>query len=228
MKLKTLSLAVALGLAVSTGQAATINAIIGNFDVAFDGANGEISDFNRRMGGNLNPAEARTISSFEVEVGDDSILMLMAPPRNLFADLLVDGLDDELQFGSLVSNTGGNGVDGFGFDFFTAAGDQLRIEFDEISYTLVQTPISSLTFFNFFAEGTVVSQNLPNNISFDGPVLLSFSATEVMVTTGAGGGASRLVASGAMTITGEGTAIPEPSAAVLALLGVAGAVRRRV
>ncbi|MEQ8848420.1 hypothetical protein [Botrimarina sp.] len=227
MKLKTLTLALAAVLVAATGQAATINAIIGNFDVAFDGQSGEITDFNRPNGGNLDPAESRTFSSFEVVVDGVSEVMFMNPPDALFGDLLVDGLGPALQINSLVQNVGGDGADGFGFDFFTPGGDELRIAFDDISYSLVTTPIPSLNFFTFFADANVVSQNLPKEIQFDGPALLSFTATRVMVMSD-DDGASSVIASGVMTVTGEGTIIPEPTSAALALLGLAGAVRRRV
>ncbi|TWT42759.1 hypothetical protein [Botrimarina hoheduenensis] len=213
--------------AATSSEAALINTIIGNFDIAFDGATGELTDFNRPLGGNLNPAEARTFSSFEVEVGGSTAAMLMNPPDALFGDLLIGNLGSELSTGALVSNAGGTGnPTAFGFDFFTATGHKLQIGIADINYVLVTTPIASLNFFNWFAEGKVVGQSLPNGIEYAEDVLVSFTATEVMVINGQNGIRS-LVASGAMTITGE-MAIPEPtSLALVASTLLAGVTTRR-
>lgn len=226
MTLKTLSLGIAATLlATSAAQAAMINTIIGNFDIAFDGANGELTDFQRPNGGTLDPANARTVSSVEIEVNGTSEVMLMNPPDALFGDLKITGLPSELTTGALVNNAGGNGTDAFGFDFFDTAGNQLRIAFDDISYTLVQTGLPGLNFFNWFAEGKVTGQSLPNGIEYEEDVLVSYTATDVMVFTGQTGVRS-LVASGAMTITGN--QIPEPTSAVLiALAGLSACFRRR-
>lgn len=210
----------------STAQAALINTLIGNFDIAFDGLTGEITDFNRPAGGNLDGNEARTFSSLEIEVGGVTQVMKMNPPDALLGDLKVTNLGSELTTGALVSGAGGTGdPNAFGFDYFSPGGDLLRVGIDDISYTLATTPIAGLNFFNFFAEGIVLAQSLPNGIAYAEDVLLSYTATDVMVIPGANG-ARTVVASGQMTITGE-TLIPEPSAASVLLLGLAGLVRRR-
>ncbi len=227
MTLKTLTLAIAATIVCGvSAQAAMINTIIGNFDIAFDGATGEITDFNRPDGGNLAAGEARTVSSLEIEVGGVSEVMLMNPPDALWGDLKLTNLGSELTTGALVSNVGGTGTEAFGFDFFDAAGNKLRVEIDDISYTVIETGLPGLNFFNWFAEGKVVDQSLPEGIAYDEDVLVSYTATEVMVLSGANGVRS-LVASGAMTITGN-ELIPEPTSAVLvALAGLAGCYRRR-
>lgn len=207
-------------------QAALINTIIGNFDIAFDGATGELSDFNRPLGGNLDTTESRTFSSLEIEVGGVSEVMMMNPPDALFGDLLINNLGSELTTGSLVTGAGGAGnPNAFGFDFYTPGGDLLRIGIDDISYSLITTGLPGLNFFNFFAEGKVLAQSLPDGIAYEEDVLVSYTATEVMVIQGQNGVRS-LVASGAMTITGD-MAIPEPTAACLALLSLAGVLSRR-
>lgn len=230
MTLKTLALSALATLFVTaaTSEAALINTIIGNFDIAFDGASGEITDFNRPDGGNLDANESRTVSSFEIEVGGVSEVMFMNPPDALFADLKLTGLGPELTTGSLVMGAGGSGdPNAFGFDFFTSAGGgtELRLGIDDISYTVITTGIPGLNFFNFFAEGKVLSQSLPDGIQYDEDVLVSYTATEVMVLTGQNGVRS-VVASGAMTITGE-MFIPEPSSMVLLSTGLLGLARRR-
>lgn len=227
MKLKTLALVLpALFAATTVGEAAMINTIIGNFDIAFDGASGEITDFNRPNGGTLTAADARTFSSLEIEVDGVSEVMLMNPPDALFGDLKLTNLGSELTTGSLVSGVGGTGdPNAFGFDFFDTNGNSLRLGIDDISYTVVNTGVPGLNFFNFFAEAKVLSQSLPNGIAYGEDVLVSYTATDVMVMTGQNG-VRTVVASGAMTITGNN--IPEPAAAMLlALAGVGGFLRRR-
>lgn len=226
MTLKTLTFAIAATLLTATvGQAGMINTIIGNFDIAFDGATGELTDFQRPDGGTLDTADARTVSSVEIEVNGTSQVMLMNPPDALYGDLKVTNLGAELTTGALVSNVGGAGADAFGFDFFDNAGNKLRVELDDISYTVVETGLPGLNFFSWFAEGKVIDQSLPNGILYDEDVLVSYTATEVMVFQGQNGVRS-LVASGAMTITGN--MIPEPTSAVLlALAGLGGFFRRR-
>lgn len=214
-------LAVALVLTASPSSAGTINFLVGNFDIAFDGATGELTDFNRPNGGNQDPNESRTVTSFEIEVDGVSEELLMNPPDALFADLKIPGLGSELTTGALVMGAGGTGdPTAFGFDFFTSAlgGIDLQIGIDDISYTLVQTGIPNLNFFNFFAEGIVTNQMLPAGIPALQPnVLVSYTATEVMVLSGQNGARS-IVASGQMTITG--TMVPEPG--TLAMLATAG------
>lgn len=219
-----------LAASAAPSQAETmLNIIIGNFDIAFDGQSGEITDFNSPAGGTLDPNDARTVSSFEVEVDGASQALLMSPPDNLYADLKLVDLGPDLAIGTLEQNVGGSGdPTAFGFDFFTDAGGgtQLRLGIDDISYSLITTPIPSLNFFNIFAEAKVLAQTLPNGVLLNEDVLVSYTATEVMVLPGPGGARS-VIASGAMTITG--IVIPEPTTASLVALSsvVAGFRRRR-
>lgn len=209
-------------------SAGLINMLVGNFDIAFDGQTGELTDFNRPAGGNQDPNESRTVSTFEIEVNGVSQAMAMNPPDALFADLKVTNLGSTLTTGALVTGVGGTGdPNAFGFDFFTSAlgGIDLQIGIDDISYTLITTPIPNLNFFNFFAEGVVQQQMLPAGIPALLPdVLLSYTATEVMVLQGVNG-ARTIVASGQMTITGN--MVPEPAGLGLAGLAAVGLVTRR-
>lgn len=217
----------------NNASAGMLNILVGNFDVAFDGDTGEITDFNRPDGGNLDPNESRTVSSIEFEVDGVSEELLMNPPDALFADLKVTNLGTELTTGALVSGAGGTGdPTAFGFDFFTTAlgGVDLQLGIDDISYTVIETGIPGLNFFNFFAEATVLGQNMPAGVpDFQPDVLISYTATEVMVLSGPNG-ASTLVASGQMTITGN--MVPEPSSVCLVALMLAGgssvALRQRL
>ena len=228
MKRLTRIACIATMLAVgSAAHAGLINTLVSNFDIAFDGMTGEITDFNRPDGGNLDPNEARTVSGVEFEVDGVSQVILMNPPDALWGDLKITNLGSELTTGALVMNAGGTGSPEFGLDVFSPAmgGIELQIGIDDISYTVVTTGVPGLNFFNFFAEGFVTSQQLPLAQGYAGPVLVSYTATDVMVFQGQNGVRS-LVASGQLTITGE--MIPEPTAAALAALGaVGGMVRRR-
>ncbi|MCA9240981.1 MAG: PEP-CTERM sorting domain-containing protein [Planctomycetales bacterium] len=213
----------------TNASAGLINMLVGNFDIAFDGATGQITDFGNAAGGNQNTSEARKVSSFEIEVGGSSPVMLMSPPDNLWADLKISNLGSELTTGALVMGAGGTGdPNAFGFDFFTSAlgGIDLQIGIDDISYSLITTGIPGLNFFNFFAEGVVQQATLPAVIpALDPNVLLSYTATEVMVLQGQNG-ARTVVASGQMTITGN-MAVPEPAGLGLAGLACVGLVTRR-
>lgn len=226
----TLAMTAAAVCLPNSSSAGMINILVSNFDIAFDGATGKITDFQREPGGNLDPNESRTVSSFEMEVDGVSESLLMNPPDALFADLLIQNLGAELTTGALVQDVGGAGdPTDFGFDFYTAAGGgvELRLGLDDISYTLIRSGIPGLNFFNIFAEAKVLSQNLPNGRILSEDVLISYTATEVMVLNGQNG-ARTVVASGQMTITGN--EIPEPSTVCLfglALCGGAAASLRR-
>lgn len=226
MTLQKLTLAVAAAFALSTGvDAAMINTLISNFDVAFDGASGEITDFNRPDGGTLDAGDARTFSSLEIEVDGVSEVLLMNPPDALWGDLKITDLGSELTTGALVQDVGGTGTEAFGFDYFDPSGNLLRLEIDDISYTLIQTGIPGLNFFNFFGEAKVVDQSLPEGIAYAEDVLFSYTATDVMIMSGQNG-ARTVVASGQMTITGE--QVPEPAGlAMVALGGLAACFGRR-
>jgi len=215
----------------SNASAGMINILVSNFDIAFDGQTGELTDFQRPDGGNLDPNESRTVTSFEVEVDGVQDALLMNPPDALFADLRVTNLGSELTTGALIQGAGGSGdPTAFGFDFFTSAlgGVELRLGIDDISYTVVPTGVPGLNFFNWFANAKVVSQDLPNGQVLSEDVLVSYTATEVMLFTNQNG-ARTVVASGQMTITGN--MIPEPSTVCLIGLALSGAgaatLRRR-
>lgn len=225
MTLKKLALVLPALFAVATvGEAAMINTIIGNFDIAFDGASGEITDFNRPNGGNLDTAESRTFTSLEIEVDGVTEFTKMNPPDALYGDLKLTNLGSELATGALTSGGGTGDPNAFGFDFFDTDGNSLRIGIDDIDYTVVETGLPGLNFFNWFAEGKILSQSLPNGIAYATDVLVSYTATDVMVMQGQNG-VRTLVASGAMTITGNN--VPEPTAAMLLALAGAGSLFRR-
>ncbi|QDU88742.1 hypothetical protein Pla175_21240 [Pirellulimonas nuda] len=219
-QLRFLACFVTIAMVSASANAGMISTFISNFQVAFDGATGELTDFNRPNGGNLVPAEARTFSTLEIVVDGSTEVMKMNPPDALWADLKVTNLGSALPIG-FHENVGGAGnPSAFGFDFFDASGNSLRIGIDDITYALISFPGFGSTF-QFAAEGVVLSQSLPISMQYGPNVLVTYTASDVMVMQGAGGVTS-LIASGSMTITGQ--MVPEPTSLVGGLLSLAGVV----
>ena len=211
----------------ASAQANVINTLIHNFDVEYDGTTGQLFDLERPEGGNLSGVEGRTVSAFDIEVDGNIEVSKTNPPDAIIGDLLVNNLGGNLTINELVNDIGGNDDPlAFGFDLWIPGGSRLRVGIDDISYTLVPTPIPGLSVFSFFAEGKVYDQDLPNDLAYSEDVIISYTATNVdleTVTVGQGVTAEDLVvglqASGVMTITGTmGTAVPEPLTGVLALI----------
>lgn len=214
--------AVLMLLVGGSANAATINMFVGNMDVTFDGVTGQLHDLGDHDGGNLDESESRPVSSTEFEVDGVSQVILMDPPDEQFADLLVTNLGSELTINSLEMNQGGTGSFEFGFDWFTDDGDFLQLGIDDISYTIVETGVAGLNFFNLFASAKVLDQSLPDGLAFVEDVLFSYTSTDVMLSQGQGGGARLLLASGSATVTGD--LVPEPTAGYLLLASLAGSV----
>lgn len=228
--LRFLACFLTVSVVAANANAGMISTFISNFQIAFDGATGEITDFNRPNGGGLVPADARTFSTLEILVDGTTEVMKMNPPDALFGDLKVTNLGAVLPLG-FQENVGGAGnPSAFGFDFFDASGNSLRIGIDDITYALISFPGFGSTF-QFAAEGEVLSQTLPISAQYGSSVLVTFTASDVMVMQGVGG-VSSMIASGSMTITGDMAVIPEPSSLVGGLLSLAGVVgfglRRRL
>lgn len=218
--------AVAVGLP-SFASAGTINMIVGNLDVQFSGAMERLIEVDDPDFGSLDPDnnDAQPVSSTEFTSTNPAVnIMLMDPPSDLFIDLLVDNMPSTLTFGSLQTVSG---VDGK-LNWFNRAGESLLLTFDEISYTAVNFPAFGLGLFSFFAEGTVVAQNLPGGLQYSQDVLISYTSTDAVFTRGGGIGAAM---DGALTVSGQ-MAIPEPSSICLVGLmltgGSAMALRRRL
>ncbi len=226
--LRFLAFFLTIAVVAANANAGMISTFISNFQIAFDGATGELTDFNRPNGGGLVPADARTFSTLEIVVDGTSELMKMNPPDALFGDLKVTNLGAALPTG-FHENVGGAGnPNAFGFDFFDASGNSLRVGIDDITYALISFPGFGSTF-QFAAEGVVLSQSLPISTQYGSSVLVTFTASDVMVMQGVGGVTS-MIASGSMTITGQ--MVPEPASLIGGLLSMAGVVgfglRRRL
>jgi hypothetical protein len=121
-----------------------------------------------------------------------------------------------------VFHTGlGNNGGGFGFDWFTETGENLRLGINSVDLLLTNNV------FFFTGTATVLSQNLPFGLAFGPSVVFSYTATLPGIMNGTP--PTGAIGSGALTISG--LEIPEPSSitlvcATVVVLG-ASAVRRR-
>jgi hypothetical protein len=211
-------------------QGATINMILSDMDVIYNGQasgnTGSLYDVIGQPGGNLSASEADEVETAVFEVDTTHVGTLMnSAGSTLSADLRVNGVGANLPLNTLVTNVGSNGGD-FGFDWFTQAGNNLRLGINALDNILLT---NNVLFFS--GEATVLSQNLPFGLAFvpNSEVVFSYTATlpslnGVSPTQMAGG-------SGALTISG--TLVPEPGTFGLVsigavLLGISAASVRRL
>ena len=89
----------------------------------------------------------------------------------LYADLKVDGVGATIPLGSL--NTVGSNGGGFGIDFFTSAGNTVRLGLNAIDLLVT----NNVMFFT--GTASVISQNMPFGLQFDTsqPIVFSYTAT---------------------------------------------------
>jgi hypothetical protein len=212
-----------LPLAASAGP---INIIMSDVDVSYLGAaagnTGSIYDAIAHPGGNLAPAESDVIATAVFESNMTPVGTLMTGGgTTLYTDLKIDGVGTSIPLGGL--NTVGSNGGGFGLDFFTSAGNNLRL-----GLTAIDLLVTNNVMF-FTGTATVISQNMSFGLQFDTSQPIVFSYTATLPGLVGGSPATGAMASGALTITGQ--AIPEPTTiATLAIgLALAGAcsVRRR-
>lgn len=195
-------------------SAGTINMIISDMDVSYLGAalgnTGAVYDSIGVPGGNLNPAEADVLQSvvFEqnmVQVGT----LATGGGLNLYGDMKIGGVGVTLPQNAFLSQIGSNV--GYGFDFFTSAGNNLRLSISKID--LLVTP--GVLFFT--GSANIISQNLPFGQVMDASQPVVFSYTATLPGLVGGNPITGAMASGAMTITGQ--MVPEPTTAGLIALG---------
>jgi hypothetical protein len=216
--LTALALGFASLVAATDSSAAMINIILSDVDVVYQGSNTALYDASAIAGGSLIPIQADPLEGAVFEFGGVNVASLSSPAVGLFGDLLVSAMPASLTKG--VYSVGvGNAGGGFGFDFFTSTGQSLRLGIGTID-ALVTNGV-----FFFTANATVLSQNLPAGLQFTNPnVVISFTATAPAVQAGATTNAA--LASGAMTISGDGV-IPEPATAVLGAIAMVGTLGMR-
>ena len=213
-----LTVASAMLLAISgpwAASAGTINIILSDVDVSYLGGaagnTGSVYDAIAHPGGNLNPAESDEVETavFEMDMAPVGALM-SGGGTTLYQDLKVDGVGTTIPLGSL--NTVGSNGGGFGLDFFTSAGNNLRLGLDAIDLLVT----NNVMFFT--GTATVLSQNMPFGLAFDTSQPVVFSYTATLPGLVGGNPISGGMASGALTISG--TAIPEPTTIATLIVGL--------
>src|SRR5262249_9703602 len=120
--------ALAIGIPMAA-QGATINMILSDLDVSYNGAapGGSVYDIIAPPGGNLNPAESDEIETAVFEQNMTNVGTLMSTVGNrLSGDLRINGVGATVPLGTFQTGIGSNGG-GFGFDWFTASGQKLRL-----------------------------------------------------------------------------------------------------
>jgi hypothetical protein len=211
-------------------QGATINMILSDVDVQYNGDVGSIYDTIGQPGGNLNPAEADVVeaATFEVEpdVGPTQDLgtLMDSPGDTMSGDLRINGVAGSLALNTLLTNVGANGG-GFGFDWFTQSGNNLRLGISSLENALITNNV-----FFFTGTATVLSQNLPFGLAFvpNSNVVFSYTATLPSLN----GVSPTRFAQGSGALTISGTLVPEPATFGLVsigavLLGISAAAVRR-
>ncbi|MGE3241670.1 MAG: PEP-CTERM sorting domain-containing protein [Pirellulales bacterium] len=197
-------------------SAGTINIILSDVDVSYLGAaagnTGSIYDAIAHPGGNLSPAESDVVAAavFEMDMAPVGTLMT-GGGTTLYTDLKIDGVGSTIPLGSL--NTVGSNGGGFGLDFFTSAGNSLRLGMNAIDLLVT----NNVMFFT--GTATVISQNMPFGLQFNASQPIVFSYTATLPGLVGGNPITGGMASGAMTITG--TMIPEPTTLATLLVGLA-------
>jgi hypothetical protein len=216
----------------AAADGATINMILSDMDVSYFGGaagnTGSLFDTIGHPGGNLNAAEADEVETAVFEVDMTHVGTLMTSPGNTIStDLRVNGVGASLALNTFLTNIGSNGG-GFGLDWFTQAGNNLRLGINSVDLLLTNNV------FFFTGTATVLSQNLPFGLAFvpNQNVVFSYTATLPGINGAGGGGGNTTtgaMGSGALTISGE--AIPEPATIALLCTAVsilgAGAIRPR-
>lgn len=210
-------------------QAGTINMILSDADVTYfgdaAGNTGSIYDTIGHPGGNLNASEADEIETavFEMDMTHVGTLMTSANNR-ISGDLRIDGVGASIPLNVFQTNIGNNGG-GFGFDWFTQSGNNLRLGINKIDMLLT----NNVMFFT--GTASILSQNLPFGLAFQPGSNVVFSYTATLPGINGGTPPKGAMGSGALTISGQ-MIIPEPTtltlmSAAVAAVGVAQVLRRR-
>ena len=197
----------------STSHASIINMILSDVDIIYQGGEAIIYDAMAQAGGNQDVTEADEISSAVIEVDGVIQPVLTESSIDMRADVLLSDLPGVLPLGAAGVQSISQA--GFGFEWFTSTGHFLKVMIEKVDIILTNNV------FFFTAEGTVDSQNLPEDMEFEENVTLSYVASLPAVQQG-GQETSTASASGALTVSGNAVLVPEPASSllVLAMAGV--------
>lgn len=214
----------------SLASAASINLIVTNVDLAFDGVTGELTEAGAVPFGASSPADSQLVTSAELEVDGVSEALLVSPAPSVHFDLRIPNLGPSLALNAGALEGQGGPAEQFALDLFTDDGHSLQLAIGTIDYVAIDTPFAGTDTFAFFAEASVLNQNLPGGIAFPERVQISYSASNAEFTPGGPGAAIGLSASGGLTISGA-SPVPEPGSMCLTGLllaaGVAATLRHR-
>jgi hypothetical protein len=208
-------------------QAGTINIILSDMDVTYMGATagGSLYDaMGGHSGGTQTEGTSDDISTAVFERDNTVLGTLVNGAGNgddIHVDLRIDGVGPMVTKNTFLPAVGSNG-NNFGLDFFTDAGDLLRLTTNQVNLF-----ISDNVMF-FSGTGTVTgTQNLPFGIK---PLLpnVQFSFTATLPAVPMTSTVAMALGSGALTISG--VEVPEPATGLVGLAGFAMAapwLRRR-
>jgi hypothetical protein len=209
-----------------SASADTLQIHFEGLDIHYDGS--RIYDVNgtppNSGGGTGIPSKADPLVTMSF-FADDTLLGTLT--QNIYADLLIEGVNNIPQGGGTVVSAGNGG--NFGFDLLMNAGVPawglaLNIDTMEISFT----PLGNLAVVlgGGLAAGNplVVAQNLPAFVNGfldkNEDITITFSCSNVRNITAANGYITGFDGAGTGNITG--TYVPEPSEYLMGVLGVLG------
>ncbi len=236
------SLAVVACLAFATvAGAGTINLNMEGLDLMYDGPANvvrDLSSLGTPAGGNLDPDESDRLDAATFTF-DDMVVEQYTASDMIFADILVENLPGMITAPDInsipdpgpVTFVLGDNQGGFGFDWFHVVDgsveSSLELNFDQVVVTLMDTGAGDPIITISASTTNWTSFNLPGLLAFDPGTLLRFSYTAQNTAAAPNDAEAYDVVfgmKGVATISGEGTNIPEPSAAYLMLLGMGAAV----
>lgn len=194
---------------VPPAGAEPLNLILGDVDFVYDGETQQITDTVDPVAGNGDPAEADPVATAVLEHGWLDPVLLLNTVSPMHVDMQLEGLPSSLPLaaaGPQMFTT-----EGFGFEWFTDDGYYVQL-----SIPTANVWVTPFLMFVLSTEAIVVDQNLPSDVEFDSLVRFSFTSTIPEIEAGNGVmNATATTASGAVTISGGSTIIPEPTTALL-------------
>lgn len=225
----------------SVAGAGTINLNMEGLDLMYDGPANVIRDLSSLgtpAGGNLDVDESDRLDAATFTF-DDTVVEQYTESNLIYADILVENLPSMITAPDInsipdpgpVTFVLGDNEGGFGFDWFNVVDDvvesSLELNFDQVVVTLMDTGAGDPIITISASTTDWTSFNLPGLLAFDPGTLLRFSYTAQNTSAAPNNAEAYDVVfgmKGVATISGEGTNVPEPTAAYLLLVGMGSAV----